>query len=235
MLVTVTSPPDAGRSSASARVRQAAASVVRLICAATLCAVAAAPLAAQSASAAHKKRSASSKASSASTKASKTSKTARKAKSGATATRSRATRSAATRPAASSSTASEAAEPVAAGRDSALRAFQVDTVAEPIPETLAPRYPRELRSREVRGSVVAEFVVDTAGRVEPGTFRVITSDDPAFTTSVRELLPRARFLPAINEGRLVRQTVRQTFVFDLDVLQRPGAAAGAASTPPTTP
>ena len=121
----------------------------------------------------------------------------------------------------------------AAHPDSVLRAFQVDTVAEPIPETLAPRYPRELRSREVRGSVVAEFVVDTVGRIEPGTFRVISSDDPAFTTAVRDLLPGARFLPAINEGHLVPQIVRQTFLFDVDVLQRPGAkGASGAGTPP---
>ena len=118
-------------------------------------------------------------------------------------------------------TPARAAAAPAARPDSALRAFQVDTVAEPIPETLVPRYPRELRSREARGSVVAEFVVDTTGKVEPGTFRVISSDDSAFTASVRDLLPGARFLPAINEGKVVRQTVRQTFVFDVDVLQRP--------------
>lgn len=169
-------------------------------------AVAASPLAAQRASSAARKRSSSSTAKT-------TAKTSSK----------------------KSAAAATAAAPVAAARpDSALRGFQVDTLAEPIPETLVPRYPRELRSREVRGSVIAEFVVDTAGRIEPATFRVISSDDPAFTASVRELLPRARFLPAINEGKLVRQVVRQTFVFDLDVLQRPGAAgSGATGSPPS--
>lgn len=111
--------------------------------------------------------------------------------------------------------------------DSALRGFQVDTLAEPIPETLVPRYPRELRGREARGSVVAEFVVDTTGRIEPATFQVISSDDPAFTAAVRDLIPGARFLPAINEGHLVRQIVRQAFLFDVDVLPRPGANPGA--------
>jgi protein TonB len=61
--------------------------------------------------------------------------------------------------------------------------------------------------------VLAQFVVDTAGRVETSTFKVISSDDPAFTVAVRDGLPSQRFLPAEVSGRKVKQLVQQPFVF----------------------
>jgi Gram-negative bacterial TonB protein C-terminal len=64
--------------------------------------------------------------------------------------------------------------------------------------------------------VVVEFVVDTAGLVEPGTIDVLTSSHPLFTESVREALLAAHFQAAWSRGRRVRQFVQLPFSFMLD-------------------
>ena len=111
--------------------------------------------------------------------------------------------------------------------------FQVDTLAEPDPATLVPTYPPALRAQGVGGLVVVRFVVDTVGRVDMRTFRVLSSDDTAFTRAVRATVARAEFLPALLDGRKVRQYVEQPFTFKVDVVQRPGA--GRATPAPARP
>jgi hypothetical protein len=61
--------------------------------------------------------------------------------------------------------------------------------------------PELLRSAGVGGRVLAQFVVDTAGRVEPGSLRVLSTSHPQFTAAVEAALPRMRFLPAEAAGR----------------------------------
>jgi protein TonB len=96
-----------------------------------------------------------------------------------------------------------------------MRGDQVDRPVEALGSGAVPAYPEALRSRAVSGTVVAEFVVDTTGRVEPGSFRAIRSDDPLFTEAVRVALIRARFRPAEVAGTRVRQLVQQPFTFVL--------------------
>ena len=125
--------------------------------------------------------------------------------------------------------------PVAPTRpESTYYGFQVDTLAEPDPATLVPTYPATLKAQGVSGLVVVRFVVDTAGRVDMRTFRVLSSDDTAFTRAVRATVARAEFLPALLDGRKVRQVVEQPFTFKVDVVQRP-ASRGAAAAPPPPP
>jgi TonB family protein len=76
-----------------------------------------------------------------------------------------------------------------------------------------PKYPDELRAAKVEGQVLAQFVVDTTGHVEPATFRVLLSSHALFTQAVRDALPGMQFLPAEVGGRKVRQLVQQPFVF----------------------
>jgi protein TonB len=64
--------------------------------------------------------------------------------------------------------------------------------------------------------VLAEFVVDTAGRVELDSFRAVESTNPIFTEAVRAALPTLRYRPATIGGKPVRQIVQQPFVFSLD-------------------
>jgi len=93
-------------------------------------------------------------------------------------------------------------------------ADQVDTPARAAPgSSITPRYPDALYRARVPGRVVVEFVVDTAGRAEPGTLGVVSSTDPRFTEAVRHAVPRARFTPALLHGRAVPQVVEQAVAF----------------------
>ncbi len=63
--------------------------------------------------------------------------------------------------------------------------------------------------------MLATFVVDTAGRVLPGSYRVLRSDHDLFTRAVREALPDLQFTPAMVGEHRVRQLVKQQFDFRL--------------------
>ena len=94
-------------------------------------------------------------------------------------------------------------------------ALQVDEMVERDPSSTAPVYPPELSAQGKEGKVDATYVVDTTGRVDTTTVRVLQSDDPRFTESVRTALDEARFRPAKRAGKHVRQLVQQRFSFKL--------------------
>lgn len=77
-------------------------------------------------------------------------------------------------------------------------------------------YPESMRSSGVTGEVMAEFVVNENGRVESGTFKVLSSTNPAFTNAVKSALGKMRFRPAQIGKTNVSQVVQQAFVFKLD-------------------
>ena len=52
-------------------------------------------------------------------------------------------------------------------------------------------------------------------QVDTITIRVLQSDDPRFTQSVREALALSRFRPAKRAGKTVRQLVEQKFRFKI--------------------
>jgi TonB family protein len=76
-----------------------------------------------------------------------------------------------------------------------------------------PSYPAVLESAGVAGSVLVEFVIDTAGKVERASVRMIETSHPAFEASAREAVLGARFWPARLVGRAVRQVTRQRVRF----------------------
>jgi protein TonB len=78
------------------------------------------------------------------------------------------------------------------------------------------RYPDELRRTDVTGEVVVRFVVDTAGRVRPGSITVVRSSHPEFTRAVMEPLRLMRFHPARVGGIAVAQLVEEPFTFSLE-------------------
>ncbi|MCC6771554.1 MAG: TonB family protein [Gemmatimonadaceae bacterium] len=80
---------------------------------------------------------------------------------------------------------------------------------------VTPQYPTQLANAGIEGTVVAQFVVDTVGRVEPSTIQLSAGSHPLFGQSVREALGRMRFSPAELGGRRVRQLVQQSFAFAL--------------------
>lgn len=74
-------------------------------------------------------------------------------------------------------------------------------------------YPPELYAMRASGTVVAEFVVDARGRVEQETFAVVSSTHQVLSTAVARALGRSTFVPAVKDGKMVRQFVRQRFDF----------------------
>ena len=96
---------------------------------------------------------------------------------------------------------------------SALPEHLVEKAVIAIPGTATPRYPGMLQSAGVEGDVRAQFVVDTMGRVEQGSVRVVDSTHPLFAAAVRDALHRARFKPAEAGGHRVRQLAEQVFTF----------------------
>jgi TonB family protein len=97
---------------------------------------------------------------------------------------------------------------------SVFAADQVDVPAVLDSATMPPvAYPPSLRASGMGGVVVAEFVVDTLGSVEPETFGAISATDPLFVAAVRAAVVGASFRPAQRKGMRVRQLVRLPFEF----------------------
>ena len=94
-------------------------------------------------------------------------------------------------------------------------AHAVDQQVELIPGQQPPRYPLTLERAGIEGDVVAQFVVDTVGRVEPWSVNVLDATHGEFARTVRERIPGLRFLPARARGRVVRQLVEQRFHFEV--------------------
>lgn len=78
-----------------------------------------------------------------------------------------------------------------------------------------PRYPESLRAVHAEGVVVARFVVDSTGRVEPPSIVFSEATHPLFADAVRQALLASRYIPAEVGGQHVRQLVEQRFAFQL--------------------
>lgn len=94
-------------------------------------------------------------------------------------------------------------------------AREVGKQVVPAGNNRAPKFPEELRKANISGEVLAQFVVDTLGRADMKTFKVLRPSRPEFVAAVRESLPSMRFSPAELGGRKVRQLVQMPFQFNL--------------------
>ena len=86
------------------------------------------------------------------------------------------------------------------------------------PELLSARaivYPEVMRSNRVSGEAVVEFVVDSGGRPEPRSIRLVRTTHAAFASVARAAVGRARFTPARLGGGTVRCRVQLPFVFEI--------------------
>ena len=71
----------------------------------------------------------------------------------------------------------------------------------------APVYPALLKQAGIQGRVILPAVIDTTGRVEPVSVRIMTSPHPAFDQPTKDWLLNALFRPARLHGRGVRVSV----------------------------
>ena len=97
--------------------------------------------------------------------------------------------------------------------DTAFSVLDVDKMVERYESSAAPIYPRDLLAIGAEGLVQAIYIVDTTGMVDTTSVKVVLSDDPRFTESVRTALGKMRFRPAMRAGKTVRQLVEQRFRF----------------------
>src|SRR6476661_5882295 len=93
--------------------------------------------------------------------------------------------------------------------------FQVEKQVQTASGSPPPRYPDMLKSANIEGEVLAQFVVDTTGHAEMSPFKVLKSSHDGFTQAVKNVLPNMRFYPAEIGGRKVKQMVQQPFTFAL--------------------
>ena len=91
---------------------------------------------------------------------------------------------------------------------------QVDRPAVVDPQhAVSVEYPAPLFASGVGGSVIAEFIVDTDGKVEEGSVGIVSSTDPLLSDAVRRAIEVATFRPAMLRGSAVKQVVQQPFSF----------------------
>lgn len=93
--------------------------------------------------------------------------------------------------------------------------FQVEQPVTLATTSVLTHYPDALRRLGIEGEVLAQFVVNTDGRADASTLKVLNKPDPLFVQSVREALPRMMFKPALVGGKAVKQLVQQPFTFSL--------------------
>jgi protein TonB len=94
--------------------------------------------------------------------------------------------------------------------------FQVEKPALAREGNPSPRYPSMLQSSGVEGEVLVQFVIDTTGRADMKSFKVLKSSNDLFTQSVRSVLPEYRFYPAETGGRKVKMYVQMPFTFKIN-------------------
>jgi len=99
--------------------------------------------------------------------------------------------------------------------DGVLEERYVDRAPRILGTPIQPTFPTSLRERGVGGRVAVQFVVDTLGKAEMNSLRVVEASDPQFAQSVRAVLPRYRFSPGEVGGQKVRTLVQLPFDFTL--------------------
>jgi protein TonB len=82
-----------------------------------------------------------------------------------------------------------------------------------------PAYPEMLRAAGIAGTVRLQFIVDTTGRAEPSSIRILDSSHDLFTRAVLAALRQSRFTAGEVGGRRVRTLVERSYRFDISGLR----------------
>src|SRR5207302_6739782 len=75
------------------------------------------------------------------------------------------------------------------------------------------RYPPEMQSLRVDGTVLVEAALDVTGHVEPGSARIFQSPNHAFDEEALRVVRGSVYRPARSESRAVRAVIRQAISF----------------------
>jgi protein TonB len=82
-------------------------------------------------------------------------------------------------------------------------------------EPARPRYPESLRSAGIEGRVLVEFTVDTLGRVDASSVKVLDSTHELFTKAAKDALSAFRFRPAEASGHKLSARAQMPFEFTI--------------------
>jgi TonB family protein len=77
------------------------------------------------------------------------------------------------------------------------------------------KYPWALRQQGVQGRVIVQAIIDSVGRVDPGSVAVVRSPDPGFDDVCVDYILHARFQPGRRAGRAV--SVLMTIPIDFTI------------------
>lgn len=94
-----------------------------------------------------------------------------------------------------------------------------ESAVDELPRLLAaprPEYPTLLRDAGITGRVLLQAVIDTTGRVDPASVKVVQSPNPGFDNSSRRWILQALFRPARIRGRAVRVLVNMPLDFSIN-------------------
>lgn len=106
----------------------------------------------------------------------------------------------------------------ATGVEPTANQVYLESVVEEKPEPLsgpALQYPELLRQAQIQGRVMVEAIIDTTGRAEPGSIKIVQSPHPGFDQPAKSYMRQALFRPARVHGRPVRVLVRLPIDFKL--------------------
>lgn len=83
----------------------------------------------------------------------------------------------------------------------------MEAIVEEKPERLSGPpfvYPELLKQAGIQGRVIVQAVIDTLGRAEPNSIKVLQTPNPGFEQSAKNLVLKSLFRPARVHGRAVR-------------------------------
>lgn len=94
----------------------------------------------------------------------------------------------------------------------------MEAIVEEKPTVLSgpvPVYPELLKQAQIQGRVLVQAIVDTLGRAEPPSVKVLQSPNPGFDQSAKNYVLKALFRPARVHGRAVRVLIQIPIDFRL--------------------
>lgn len=87
----------------------------------------------------------------------------------------------------------------------------MEAIVEEKPDRLTSpplQYPELLRQAGITGRVMVSAIIDTLGRAEPASIKILQSPNPGFDQSAKTLVLKSLFRPARVHGRAVRVLIQ---------------------------
>jgi TonB family protein len=94
----------------------------------------------------------------------------------------------------------------------------MEAIVEEKPAVLSgpvPQYPELLRQAQIQGRVMVQAIIDTLGRAEPPSVKVLQSPNPGFDQSAKTYVLKTLFRPARVHGKAVRVLIQIPIDFRL--------------------